>query len=82
MRAGRAWGGLELTVEEGLRQLTTLCATEVRFPDGKACLTVPAPRDSVAALFTAADITPPTALPRNHTPVATKRKLVPHRKTL
>jgi hypothetical protein len=77
----RAWAGLDLTVEEGLRQLATLCATEVRFPDGKVCLTVPTPRDSVATLFATADVTPPTALPRNHTPVATKQKLVPHRKT-
>ncbi|MCX5671436.1 MAG: IS1634 family transposase [Planctomycetota bacterium] len=77
----RAWAGLDLTVEEGLRQLTTLCATEVRFPDGKVCLTVPVPRDSVAALFAAAEVIPPTALPRNHAPVATKQKLAPHRKT-
>jgi len=77
----RAWAGLELTVEEGLRQLTTLCATEVRFPDGTVCLTAPTPRDSLAALFATADVTPPTALPRNHAPVATKQKLVPYRKT-
>jgi len=77
----RAWAGLDLTVEEGLRQLTTLCATEAHFPDGTVCLTVPAPRDSVAALFAAADVTPPTALPRNHAQVATKQKLTPHRKT-
>jgi hypothetical protein len=77
----RAWVGLDLTVEEGLRQLTTLCATEVRFPDGNACLTVPTPRESVATLFAAVDVTPPTALPRNHAPVATKQKLAPHRKT-
>jgi hypothetical protein len=77
----RAWAGLDLTIEEGLRQLTTLCATEVRFPDGKVCLTVPTPRDSVATLFANADVTPPTAIPRNHDLVATKQKLVPHRKT-
>jgi hypothetical protein len=77
----RAWAGLDLTVEEGLRQLTTLCATEMHFPDGKICLTVPKPRASVAALFNAADVTPPTVLPRNHAPVATKQKLAPRRKT-
>ena len=77
----RAWAGLDLTVEEGLRQLTTLCATELHFPDGKVCLTVPKPRESVAALFNAADVTPPAALPRNHAPVATKQKLAPQRKT-
>jgi len=76
----RAWTTLDLTVEEGLRQLTTLCATEVRLPDGKTCLTVPTPRDSLAALFDAAGVTPPTALPRNHVLVATKQKLAPHRK--
>ena len=77
----RAWAALDLTVEEGLRQLTTLCATEVRFPDDKVCLTVPTPRDSLAALFDTAGVTPPTALPRNHAPVATKQKLAPHHKT-
>jgi len=58
-----------------------LCATEIRFPDGKVCLTVPTPRDSVATLFAAVDITPPIALPGNHIPVATKQKLPPCRKT-
>jgi hypothetical protein len=77
----RAWAGLDLTVEEGLKQLSTLCATEMHFPDGNVCLTVPIPRDSVATLFAAADITPPSALPRNHIPVATKQKLPPYRKT-
>ena len=76
----RAWAGLDLTVEEGLRQLTTLCATELHFPDGPVCLSVPSPRESVATLFATAEVTPPTALPRKHTPVATKQKLVPHRK--
>ena len=76
----RAWAGLDLTVEEGLRQLSTLCAAELHFPGGTTCLCVPQPRDSVAALFAAADVTPPTALPRNHTPVATKQKLPTHRK--
>jgi hypothetical protein len=74
----RAWIALDLT--EGLRQLTTLCATEVRFPDGNVCLTVPQPRQSIANFFAALDVTPPTALPRNHASVATKQKLVPHRK--
>jgi hypothetical protein len=76
----RAWAKLDVTVEEGIRQLTTLCATEVRFPDAKTCLTVPTPRESVAALFEAAEVTPPTALPRNHLVVATKHKLAQHRK--
>lgn len=76
----QAWAGLDLTVEEGLTQLSTLCATQVQFPDGKTCLTVPEPRDSLAALFAACDVTPPSALPRHHVPVATKQKLPPHRK--
>jgi hypothetical protein len=75
-----AWADLNITVEEGIRQLTTLCATEVHFPDGKTCLTIPTPRDSVAALFDALEVTSPTALPRNHTAVATKQKLNNHRK--
>jgi hypothetical protein len=76
----KAWAGLDLTVEEGLQQLSTLCATEARFPDGAACMTVPTPRESVAALFNACGVTPPKALPKPHTQVATKKKLQSRRK--
>jgi hypothetical protein len=76
----RAWVDLDLTVEEGLKELSTLCATEMRFADGRTCLTVPQPRESVASLFAAVDVTPPAALPRNHVLVATKQKLHVHRK--
>ena len=79
-----AWRHLDLTVEEGLEQLSTLCADEILLGlPGKhdaGCLSVPEPRDSLAQLFEACEVTPPTNLPRRHTVVATKRKLPSRRK--
>lgn len=75
-----AWRHLDLTVEEGLRLLGGLCATEVRLGDEAGYLTVPAPRDTLAELFAACDVQPPTALPRRKAKVATKRKLPSRRR--
>lgn len=73
-----AWRALDLTVEEGIDLLSTLCADEVSIgtdSEERGYLAVPDPRDTVAKLFAALDITPPTTLPRNNTTVATKQKL-------
>src|SRR5207249_461335 len=40
---GRAWTSLDVTVEEGLRQLQTLCSTEVQVDGGGSCLRIPTP---------------------------------------
>jgi len=76
----RAWRKLDTTVEEGLEKLNSLCATEVIFPSGARCLTIPEPRDTLACLFDAMDVSPPMALPKSYGVVATKQKLPPHRK--
>lgn len=75
-----AWRHLDLTVEEGLSHLSTLCAQEIVIAENSGCLTVPKPRPSILALFTSLGIPPPEALPRNAVPVATKRKLPSRRK--
>ncbi len=55
----RVWAELDLTVEEGLIQLASLCAIELHFPGRAACFTVPQPRSSVAALYAVADVASP-----------------------
>ena len=75
-----AWRHLDLTVEEGLKQLSTLCAQELVIANNSGCLIVPRPRASLAALFAALNITPPQTLPRSAFHVATKKKLPSRRK--
>jgi len=79
-----AWRDLDLTVEEGITQLSTLCAEELLFRQptnaDAGCLTVPEPRPTLTQLFAACDVAPPTTLPRSHAKVATKRKLPSRRK--
>jgi transposase len=75
-----AWRSLDITVEEGLKQISTLCAIQTRIGPEAGCLSVPAPRDSVAKLFKALDISPPQILPRRIGKVDTKRKLQERRK--
>ena len=77
-----AWREFDLTVEEGVKQLSTLCATEVTIGDHGGYLNVPAPRDSLAPLFSTCGVTPPTTIPRAQAKVATKRKLPSRRKNV
>ena len=78
-----AWDGLDVTVEEGLKQLSALCAIENEIPGRQSgFLSVPAPRDGLKVLFTALIIAPPTTLPRRTGTVDAKRKLHDRRKGL
>jgi hypothetical protein len=63
-----AWRKLNLTVEEGLSQLSSLCSEEISFGDSSGYLSVPIPRESLARLFTALSITPPPSLPPPYSP--------------
>lgn len=76
----KAWADLDLTVEEGLHHLSTLCTIEMETKDGAIIHRVPEPRETLARLFAAAGVTPPEFLPRKHAKVATKQKLPKHRK--
>lgn len=79
------WAKLDVTVEEGLRELATLCSTEmsVRDRDGKSIssiVKIPTPCDILKKLLDAAEIHLPTALPHRYARVVTKRKLASRRK--
>jgi hypothetical protein len=72
---GQAWGKLDLTVEEGLAQLKTLCAMELKTEGTGSCLRIPAPAGHIQALLKALDVPLPDALPHLMTNVVTRRKL-------
>jgi hypothetical protein len=76
----RAWAGLDMTVEEGLAQLSTLCSTEVRVEGGASCLRIPAPRASACDLLKAVKVRLPDVLPHLGTRVVTRKKLQSRRK--
>ena len=76
----RAWADLDLTVEEGLKQLKTICSMEIRTPDGGTCLRIPEPRATSQALLQALNLHLPEALPHANVPVVTRKKLQGQRK--
>ena len=59
----RRWRNIDLTVQEGLDRLASLCVTEVRIGGRASYNQVPTPREDVRQLFEAASIAIPTALP-------------------
>jgi len=71
----RAWTSLDVTVEEGLAQLQTLCSMEVKVEGGGSCLRIPKPSAGASALLKALDLHLPEALPHTDTRVVTRKKL-------
>jgi Transposase DDE domain len=72
-----AWTALDVTVEEGLHQLQTLCSIQVKVTEGGSCLRIPTPSPAAAVLLQALKIHLPEALPHPlHTPVV-RRGFIP-----
>ena len=76
----RAWTSLDLTVEEGLHQLQTLCSTEIQVEGGGRCLRIPTPDGASCSLLDALKLHLPEALPHSDIPVVTRKKLPARRK--
>ena len=76
----RRWRDIDLTVQEGLDRLASLCLIEVGIAGRPSYNQVPTPRDDVRRLFEAADVAIPTALPLAQPRVATRQKLPQRRK--
>jgi DDE family transposase len=74
------WRDIDLTVQEGLDRLASLCLIEVIIGGRAAYHQVPTPRDDVRRLFDAADVAVPAALPLAPARVATKQNLPQRRK--
>jgi len=69
------WSNFDLTVEEGLQALATLCLVEVAPKNAASYHCIPTPRDTIAALLHRADIKLPKAFSLSGTRVSTKKKL-------
>ena len=78
--AGR-WGEIDLTVEEGIGELATLCATEVLIGGQPRCHKLPQARQSAQKLLKAAKVRLPDVLPCSGIRVATRKKLPNNRTT-
>jgi transposase len=76
----RLWQDVELTIEEGIAELSSLCATEVVIGN-LSIHTVPHPRDNIKELLERADITLPDAIPCSKELVFTRKKLVEERRS-
>ena len=75
-----AWASLDVTVEEGLHHLSTLCAITMTVKGHPPCLKIPRPRDTSRQLLTALKVTLPRALPHREIRVVTRKKLTESRK--
>ncbi len=82
MELAKRWKEIDITVGEGVRELTMLCATEIHVKGKPGCMKIPEPRSSIRDLLTAANIRLPEVLPIRGGSVATKKKLTDSRKHL
>lgn len=75
-----AWAALDTTVQEGLKQLSTLCSMEIRVKGHGSCIKIPRPRDKSRELLKALDVRMPTVLPHREVRVVTRKKLPEQRR--
>jgi hypothetical protein len=80
----RAWGPLEWTVEEGLRELETLCVVELIHPQSGEVVArqVPQPSPRQQQLLVALNLSLPSTVPEAKVTVGTRKKINHHRRTL
>jgi len=69
----KTWQHLYLTVEEGLRSLSTLTMLEVSYDKEKIFQNIPEPREQNKRMLGALNISLPKILARNHAHVVTKK---------
>ena len=77
----RCWHDLDLTVEEGLDELKSLCTTQVVVQGRSVLHNIPQPRASVRRLLEAAQIALPKSIVDRGVRVSTRKKLTEERKT-
>ena len=76
-----AWSKLDVTVEEGLEQLKTVCSMQLKTTAGGCCLRIPQPSEQVGQLLDVLDLHLPEALPHVDVNVDTRKKLQNQRKS-
>jgi len=74
------WSQLDITVEEGIKQLAQLCATEIVIHGKARCNKIPEPRPQVSQLLSATKVRLPEVLACSGIRVAKRKKLPENRK--
>jgi hypothetical protein len=77
----KRWSHLNLTVQEGINQLATLCSMEVLIQGKPYCHKIPQPDSPTKKLLEAARVRLPEVLPYKGVHVVTKTKLQDRRLT-
>ena len=77
-RLRRLWQNIEVTIEEGVEELSSLCSTEVIW-GGTSIHTIPTPRKLGKTLLDMAGVSLPDAIPSRKAAVFTRKKLVDER---
>jgi len=77
----RCWRDFDLTVEEGLNELKSLCTIQVVVKGRSVMHNIPQPRASVQRLLDAAGVTLPKSIADRGVRVSTRKKLTEERKT-
>ncbi|MCK5614994.1 IS1634 family transposase [Candidatus Pacearchaeota archaeon] len=75
------WSKIDLTVDEAIKELSTLCATEMKVKGKSLCNKIPEPRESISKLLKTANVKMPEALSCRGIKVATRKKLPERRKS-
>ena len=75
----KRWRAIDLTVEEGIKELSTLCSIEVEMNGCGKINQIPEPRASIKKLLKAANVRLPDVLPSKGIIVSTKKKLTDSR---
>ncbi len=73
LEVASAWAHLNLTVEEGLRNLNTLCVMELHITENAKIQKIPTPRPQSQTLLKALGVTLPSYIPTAELRVATKK---------
>lgn len=76
------WHQLNLTVDEGIAALSSLCQIEVQINGQECYMQIPQPDDLVKKLLSLADVDMPTILPKVANNVTTRVKLQTRRKAI
>jgi hypothetical protein len=74
------WRTLDLTVQEGIDMLASLCLVEVQVNGQVPFTQIPQPSGAIQALLDAAQVSLPSGLPGKDASVSTKAKLQNRRK--
>jgi transposase len=76
----RCWSDVELTVEEGIAELASICTVALIMPNHVTCQIIPEPRPLGKRLLERVDVTLPDAIPHRNLSVVTRKQLVSERK--